>query len=66
MSDQPVYLAAGMRTPFVNVDSAFADGDAVALSVSVAIAATAMPKGSHATVSVRADGGLGSVALLQR
>jgi acetyl-CoA C-acetyltransferase len=41
MSDQPVYLAAGVRTPFVNIDGPFADKDAVALSVPVAQAMAA-------------------------
>ena len=45
MSDQPVYLAAGLRTPFVNVDGAFANRDAVALSVPVAQAMAAKVKG---------------------
>ena len=37
MSDErAVWLAAGLRTPFVNVDGVFANRDAVALSVPVA------------------------------
>ena len=46
MSDErAVYLAAGVRTPFVNVDGVFADRDAVALSVPVAQAMASRVKG---------------------
>ena len=33
---QPIWLAAGLRTPFVNVDGAFSDRDTLALSVPIA------------------------------
>jgi acetyl-CoA C-acetyltransferase len=45
MTDQAIYLAAGVRTPFVNIDGPFADKDAVALSVPVAQAMAAKVKG---------------------
>lgn len=40
-----VWLAAGVRTPFANVDGAFANRDAVALSVPVAQAMASRVKG---------------------
>ena len=46
MSDErAVWLAAGLRTPFVNVDGVFANRDAVALSVPVAQAMASRVKG---------------------
>jgi hypothetical protein len=109
ISDKPIWLTAGLRTPFVNVDGPLAARDSLALSVpavhsmaplakgpidfavraAVAVnlayanlghpfGATgarilsqavkelaAMPKGSRAIVSICADGGLGTVALLE-
>jgi acetyl-CoA C-acetyltransferase len=43
--ERAVYLAAGLRTPFANVDGAFANKDAVALSVPVAKAMAEKIKG---------------------
>ena len=42
---KPIYLAAGLRTPFVHVDGAFAKHDALALSVPVAQAMAGRAKG---------------------
>src|SRR3974390_1860772 len=94
-NEHVIWLAAGVRTPFVGVDGPFAQRDALTLSVRVvqAMAArgrgpidfgiwgavipnlayanlareelAAMPQGSRAIVSICADGGLGTVALLQ-
>jgi acetyl-CoA C-acetyltransferase len=41
----PVYLAAGLRTPFVHVDGPFAKRDSLALSVPVAQAMAAQARG---------------------
>ncbi len=45
MTDRAIWLAAGVRTPFLNVDGGFANRDAVALSVPVAQAMAARVKG---------------------
>jgi acetyl-CoA C-acetyltransferase len=45
LEQRAVWLAAGVRTPFVNVDGVFADRDAVALSVPVAQAMASRVKG---------------------
>lgn len=45
MTERAIWLAAGVRTPFVNVDGAFAARDAVALSVPVAQAMAARVNG---------------------
>jgi len=59
----PVWLVAGLRTPFARVDGDFKGLDAIALSVSL-VRAMAMGAGKRAIVSICADGGLGTVALL--
>jgi acetyl-CoA C-acetyltransferase len=45
LEQRAVWLAAGVRTPFANVDGAFANRDAVALSVPVAQAMASRVKG---------------------
>ena len=45
LEQRTVWLAAGVRTPFANVDGAFANRDAVALSVPVAQAMASRVKG---------------------
>lgn len=46
MTERPIWLAAGLRTPFVRTDGAFAGRDALTLSVPVAQAMAAQVKGS--------------------
>lgn len=55
-----IWLAAGVRTPFGKVDGPTAAYDAVELAE-----LAAMAKGSRAIVSICADGGQGSVLLLE-
>lgn len=45
MTERAIWLASGVRTPFLNVDGGFANRDAVALSVPVAQAMAARVKG---------------------
>jgi acetyl-CoA C-acetyltransferase len=44
-TDKPIWLAAGMRTPFVGVDGPFAHRDSVALSVPVVQAMAPLARG---------------------
>ena len=69
--DQPIWLAAGVRSPFVAVDRPFvALGHPFAATgariLSQAVKELAgMPHGSRAIVSICPVGGVGTVALLE-
>src|SRR5262249_39936047 len=45
MGDKTIWLAAGLRTPFVGVDGPFAHRDSLALSVPVVQAMASLPSG---------------------
>ena len=77
--DRPIWLAAGVRTPFTRVDGGLAKRGAIALGIPVLhpFGATgariltqavkeiaAMRAGARGIVSICADGGLGTVALI--
>jgi hypothetical protein len=59
-----IWLAAGVRTPFAKIDGALSKLDAIAMSVPVVKHMVGQLAGGK-PVSICADGGQGTVALLQ-